>query len=151
MAAASPAPNVEVTIDEKSWNESCVEAAWKPPPYEQSRGYYVYGASKTQAEQALWKFVEEEKPDFVLNCGMCLLFLKSEMSVNGTNTDAVLPDTAFGESVDPKNQGQVSTSSFPVMIFNGVEEECQYLVNLLPPRKSLPHSSSRTAKLQTNH
>jgi nucleoside-diphosphate-sugar epimerase len=69
MAAASPAPDKELTIDENTWNESCVEAAWAPPPYEASRGYYVYGASKTQAEQALWKFVKEEKPGFVLNTG----------------------------------------------------------------------------------
>jgi hypothetical protein len=48
---------------------------------------------------------------------------------------AVLPDTTFGKSLDPKNQGQVSTSGFPIMIFNGKEEECQFLVNLLPPRK----------------
>jgi nucleoside-diphosphate-sugar epimerase len=71
MAAASPIPDKEVIISEKTWNESCVELAWKPPPYEQSRGFSVYGASKTQAEQALWKFMKEEKPDFVLNCGKC--------------------------------------------------------------------------------
>jgi nucleoside-diphosphate-sugar epimerase len=69
MAAASPFPDKEFVVDAKTWNESSVEVAWKPPPYEPSRGFDVYGASKTQAEQALWKFMEEEKPNFVLNCG----------------------------------------------------------------------------------
>lgn len=28
----------------------------------------MYAASKTQAEQACWKFMKEEKPNYVLNC-----------------------------------------------------------------------------------
>jgi nucleoside-diphosphate-sugar epimerase len=69
MAVATPQPNKEFTVTDKTWNESSVEAAWAPPPYDRSRGFIVYGASKTQAEQALWKFVEDEKPSFVLNTG----------------------------------------------------------------------------------
>ena len=32
-AAASPQPNKVFTIDEKTWNEAAVKAAWAPPPY----------------------------------------------------------------------------------------------------------------------
>ena len=33
-AAASPQPNKVFTMDEKTWNTTAVEDAWKPPPYE---------------------------------------------------------------------------------------------------------------------
>jgi hypothetical protein len=38
-----------------------------PPTYETSRIESVYKASKVEQEKALWKFVEEEKPPFVVN------------------------------------------------------------------------------------
>ncbi|KAE8136478.1 hypothetical protein BDV38DRAFT_249596 [Aspergillus pseudotamarii] len=67
-AAASPQPNKVFTMDEETWNEAAVKAAWAPPPYEGSqRCLDIYSASKTQAEQAAWKFMEEKKPHFVLN------------------------------------------------------------------------------------
>lgn len=68
-AATAPQPNKELTITENTWNESDVEKAWAPPPYDLSRGYIVYSAGKMQAEQAMWKFVKEEKPSFVFNTG----------------------------------------------------------------------------------
>ena len=49
------------------WNTNDVEAAWKPPPYMPERAHAVYCASKTQAEQEMWKGYREEKPSFVLN------------------------------------------------------------------------------------
>lgn len=75
-----PYPNKKFTIDHGSWDEPAVEQAWAPAPYEPTRAYAVYAASKTQTEQALWKFVKEEKPGFVLNTGM--------------------PSTRFAEEVD---------------------------------------------------
>lgn len=69
-AVTLPCPNKEFTIEADTWNEACIEMAWAPPPYEPTRGYAVYAASKTQTEQALWKFMKEEKPGFVLNTGM---------------------------------------------------------------------------------
>lgn len=59
-AAASPKPNVHFIIDENTWNEEAVKAAWAPPPYEgEQRKLDVYSASKTQSEQAAWKWVKE--------------------------------------------------------------------------------------------
>ena len=42
--------------------------AWAPPSYNADRAFTVYAASKTEAERALWKSVEERKPHFVVNC-----------------------------------------------------------------------------------
>ncbi|KAF2428314.1 aldehyde reductase [Tothia fuscella] len=113
-AASMPLPNKEFTIDAKSWNEHSIKEAWRHAPYEQSRAVDVYGASKAQAEQALWKFMEEEKPGFVLN--------------------TVLPDTTFGKSLDPVNQGHPSTSSFPGLLLSGVKENMEFWLNALLPQ-----------------
>lgn len=70
-AATMPYPNKKFTIEQDSWDEPAVKQAWAPAPYEPTRSYAVYAASKTQTEQALWKFVQKEKPGFVLNTGTC--------------------------------------------------------------------------------
>lgn len=62
-----PRLNEEFTISADQWNDEAVAKAWAPPPYEPDRAFPVYAASKTQAEQEMWKFVREEKPGFVLN------------------------------------------------------------------------------------
>lgn len=67
MAITKPYYNKEFTISADNWNTEDVEAAWKPPPYEPERAWAVYAASKTQAEQELFKFCKEKKPGFVLN------------------------------------------------------------------------------------
>lgn len=61
-----------ITASETTWNEESVKAAWAPPPYTPERAWEVYGASKTQAEQEVWKYHEEhrrERPDLVVNTG----------------------------------------------------------------------------------
>jgi nucleoside-diphosphate-sugar epimerase len=67
ITASRPAGDKVRTVDETSWNEESVALAWAPEPYELERALDVYGASKTLAEQALWKFMDEQKPGFVLN------------------------------------------------------------------------------------
>ncbi|KAE8442969.1 hypothetical protein EG329_002507 [Mollisiaceae sp. DMI_Dod_QoI] len=59
----SPNP---VFINRDSWNEEAVKLAWQEP-YGPEKAYAVYAASKTVTEQALWEFVEKEKPGFVTN------------------------------------------------------------------------------------
>ena len=66
-AATHPIPNKEFTIDSNTWCVDDIKAAWAPPPYTEERAWAVYGASKAQAEQALWQFMKEEKPHFVAN------------------------------------------------------------------------------------
>ena len=67
VAATLPKPNTKFHIDSKTWNDEGVKNAWAPPPYEEERAWAVYAASKTESEKAIWKFVKEEKPKFVVN------------------------------------------------------------------------------------
>ncbi|KAM3077216.1 hypothetical protein ACMFMG_003319 [Clarireedia jacksonii] len=108
MAATHPKPNEEFYIDENMWNEEDVKAAHAPPPYEPSRAWAVYGASKTESEQALWKFVKEKSPGFVAN--------------------AVLPNTNFGKLFYP---GQpASTGGLSRKLFKGDNT----IMKTLPPQ-----------------
>ncbi|KAL8724254.1 MAG: hypothetical protein Q9181_006908 [Wetmoreana brouardii] len=84
-AVTSPHLDHEVTISTDQWNDEEVEIAWAPPPYNPDRSFSVYSASKTQAEQEMWKFVKEQKPGFVLNC--------------------VLPNFNFGTVLSDKQAG----------------------------------------------
>ncbi|KAL8895906.1 MAG: hypothetical protein Q9207_007957 [Kuettlingeria erythrocarpa] len=59
--------NEEFTFTTSDWNDAAVEEAWAPPPYGPERSFAVYAASKTQAERAMWEFMREKKPGFVLN------------------------------------------------------------------------------------
>lgn len=64
-----------ITVTEDSWNERAVQRAWADPPYEEARPLLVYEASKTEAEQAVWKFHKEnraQRPDLVVNAGQSL-------------------------------------------------------------------------------
>ncbi|KAH8889113.1 putative NAD dependent epimerase/dehydratase [Thozetella sp. PMI_491] len=54
-------------ITKDTWADPVVQLAWAPPPYEPHRGGVVYLSSKLEAEKAIWKFVEEEKPAFDVN------------------------------------------------------------------------------------
>lgn len=96
-AITAPKPNVEFTISTDNWNNEDVEAAWKPPPYEAERAWATYGASKTQAEQAMWRFIKDHKPGFVLN--------------------TVLPNANMGEILSDKQPA--STGAWVKGVYNG--------------------------------
>jgi nucleoside-diphosphate-sugar epimerase len=99
-AAASPQPNKVFTIDENTWNEDAIKAAWAPPPYEGlQRRLDVYSASKTQGEQAAWRFVKEEKPGFDFN--------------------TVLPNANMGQILSVQHQGYPSTAGWIQALWNG--------------------------------
>ena len=67
VAAAMYMPDTPFNVDANSWNDMAVQLAYAPPPYTPERGMLTYMASKVKAEQALWKFVEDEKPSFTVN------------------------------------------------------------------------------------
>lgn len=69
-AAASPCPGHYPTITSETWNDQAVKEAWAPPPYEASRGFTVYAASKTAAEKEVWAWYKQAQPAFTLNTGM---------------------------------------------------------------------------------
>ena len=85
IAAFTPQPGKEISIDSSTWNDASIERAWRPPPYEQERMWDVYAASKTQCEREFWRFGREQKPSFVLN--------------------AVLPDFIVGPIFHAKQPG----------------------------------------------
>lgn len=75
-AATLPVPGRPGHLDKTTYNDEAVKMAWEPP-HVPEKGYPVYGASKTEAERAIWKWVHEKKPGFVVN--------------------SILPDTNFGK------------------------------------------------------
>ncbi|KAL0934614.1 aldehyde reductase ii [Colletotrichum truncatum] len=84
-ATLIPEPNNRVRIDENTWNDAAVNAAWDPNTPKEVKGYSVYAASKTEGERAAWKWVEKNKPGFVFN--------------------TVLPNCNFGEILHPEIYG----------------------------------------------
>ncbi|KAJ4244729.1 hypothetical protein NW762_014304 [Fusarium torreyae] len=106
--AASYSPercdDLDTVVTEDTWNEYTVKQAWAPPPYTPDRGMVVYAASKTQAEQELWKYHDEhqhERPDLVVN--------------------TVVPSLNLGKPLDPANQGYSSTSAFIPLLLKGTK------------------------------
>lgn len=111
-AATNPVPNKEFDIDTSSWNQVAIDKAWAPPPYEEpDRAWNVYGASKTQAEQAVWKFVKENSPHF--------------------ETNTVLPNANFGPILN-KDQ-DASTAGWIRDVFT---KGFSPLLEQIPPRPS---------------
>ncbi|CAG9985054.1 unnamed protein product [Clonostachys byssicola] len=93
-------PPIVATDDTE--NEWAVKHAWSEPPYPADHGARVYEASKTQAEQELWKFHREnrsKRPDLVVN--------------------TVLPNLVFGRSLDPVRQGYLSSGGLIPALWQG--------------------------------
>lgn len=68
-AATSPGAGVGHDVREDSWNEEAIKKAWSASPDEPGHHVVVYSASKAEAEQALWKWVGEWRPNFRVNAG----------------------------------------------------------------------------------
>lgn len=63
-----PTPNTKYHLDQKTWNDISSKEAWKTEGFDPAmRPVHIYSASKVEAERAAWKFIEIEKPQFVLN------------------------------------------------------------------------------------
>ena len=116
-AAVSPQPNKEFSVDDKTWNDEVVKKAWISPYEGVQKKLDVYTATKTESEKAAWKWVEENKPSFVLN--------------------AVLPNANMGKVLDPPSQGAPSTVGWLKALWEGfegnkdlAENPPQYYVNV---------------------
>jgi hypothetical protein len=55
---------VEYSISKKSYNDEAMDFLKKEP---NKKGLYIYAAMKTETEKAMWKWMEDNKPEFVLN------------------------------------------------------------------------------------
>lgn len=85
-----------------SWNQAAVTQAWAPPPYDLSRALATYSSAKVQAEQSLWKYVEEKNPHLEVN--------------------AVLPDFVLAMPPNVAKQGFASTADILRQLLTGSRE-----------------------------
>ena len=119
-----------VVVTEETFNEDAVREAWAPPPYTPERSHAVYSASKTLAEQAIWKYYRENadrRPDIVVNTGLPSPLLTSRQLASreiafadgSIVMDAVLPNMTLGKSLDPVNQGYSSTVGMVALLYRG--------------------------------
>lgn len=112
-AATAPKPNLLFQVDADTWNDEDIAKAWVPESqWGPGHEWIVYGASKTEAEKALWKFRDEKKPGFTIN--------------------AVLPATNFGPVISKED-----ASSTGAMIREVYEGRLSNLLGVAP-RKLLP-------------
>jgi hypothetical protein len=104
--------NKSFSIDVSTWNDEQIKEAWSitSAPFPPTHPFAVYGASKAEAEKALWKYVEEEKPHFKVN--------------------AILPDANLGKVLDM--QGSLSTGGW----VRGLYESGVDSVKGIPLRKT---------------
>jgi len=93
-ACMLPIPDVKIKITKDTFNESAIEAAYKP----NATAFDVYAASKTIAEKALWDSVKKSSPAFQVS--------------------AVLPNGNFGHLLKPNDN---STGSWITDLYSGKE------------------------------
>jgi nucleoside-diphosphate-sugar epimerase len=107
LSAYPPIPDTQGTIKLTDWNELAVEQSWAPPPYEPSRAFAVYSASKTMSEKEMWSWSRDvgvtSRPDLVLN--------------------AVLPSVNIGPVLLTEKQGLPSTVGFFKSAWDGRVED----------------------------
>lgn len=113
-----PRPNEVYSVGENSWNEVSVQGAYQEGPMQ---GMNVYCASKVLGEKAAWKFVQEEKPGFVLN--------------------TIIPNYNVGPILDPKTQSGSSAGMFKAAF---EQEDFGFIV-------AVPRESSSSSYLIRTH
>lgn len=119
-AYSSRGPNQPYQISADLWNDTAIEAAWAPAPYERSRSVNVYGASKAQAEKAMFAYVREHEGALVVN--------------------SVIPCTNFGPMLVPSIKHEPSTAKWVLDIYREGKIPQLPGVGLLPPRKYIASS-----------
>ncbi|KAI8317685.1 Aldehyde reductase 2 [Colletotrichum sp. SAR11_240] len=90
------------TVDETTYGHDAKELAWAPPPWGIEHGGAIYGASKMEQEQSIWKYYKDNasrRPDIVVN--------------------SIVPDFNFGRSIDPVNAGGTSSFGLVTDLFEG--------------------------------
>lgn len=111
VAADWPKPNEEYTVTEQTWNDPSIAEAYSLPKEHPLKPWHIYSASKALGEKAAWKFVEENKPGFVLN--------------------TILPAANFGPTLIPDQYAL--TASWVTAPYKGDASGLVYV----PPRKSI--------------
>lgn len=116
-----PKPDRPIELTPEMFNDEAVKMAWDsvgqtPAPQSPEAymlGVLVYAASKTEAEKACWKFVEEKKPGFEFS--------------------TVVPTITFGPLLDKENVS--SSAKWVDWILKGAPE-VGHLLAVLGSRES---------------
>ncbi|KEF51065.1 uncharacterized protein A1O9_12881 [Exophiala aquamarina CBS 119918] len=95
-------------IDEGTWNDTAVQAAWSDDTPLEARGFQVYTASKVEGEREAWKWYEKNNPGYAFN--------------------TVLPPFNVGPILCPEIGG--STMGFTRQLLKGDD----FVTKLLPPQ-----------------
>ena len=67
-AALIPEPDKEgIVVDENTWNDAAVKAAYNKDTPQDLLPFAVYAASKTEGERAFWAWAKSNNPDFAVN------------------------------------------------------------------------------------
>ncbi|KAH9234094.1 hypothetical protein K456DRAFT_1724924 [Colletotrichum gloeosporioides 23] len=99
FAASTPEANeTGVVVDENTYNERAIKAAWDPNTPAHRMPFMVYAASKAEGEKAAWKWVEEHKPGYVFN--------------------TILPNFTTGEIMHPQMSGSTMKMAADVLTGN---------------------------------
>ena len=145
-ATAEPKTRVAREIDETSWNEDAIKEAWAPPPFELlPRMMAVYAASKAQGEQAMWKWVEENKPAFTVNSGECF-FLELVhdqlywLRVDHTTTRLAQEEQAVAQALRLGPDLGEAHLARAMLLFHGSLDFAGARAELAVARKALPNS-----------
>ncbi|KAF9640920.1 putative sugar transporter protein [Lasiodiplodia theobromae] len=115
LTGDDPSSSAGREVSAATWNEETVRAARAELGPDAGvaevtrRALDIYGASKAEAERAVWRWVEERR--------------EREGEKVGFEVNAVLPNVNFGRSVDPDHQGYPSTIGWPVMLATGTMPE----------------------------
>ncbi|KAI8312030.1 Aldehyde reductase 2 [Colletotrichum sp. SAR11_59] len=99
FAASTPEANeTGVVVDENTYNERAIKAAWDPNTPAHRMPFMVYAASKAEGEKAAWKWLEEHKPGYVFN--------------------TILPNFTSGEIMHPQMSGSTMKMAADVLTGN---------------------------------
>lgn len=93
-AALMPQPDKVIKVTKETWDDVVVRDAETKP-----NSWNVYGASKTEAERAIWKAVKETNPPFQVAC--------------------ILPNANLGPILKPGGEKESSTASWVINLYNG--------------------------------
>ncbi|KAJ5800795.1 uncharacterized protein N7518_002863 [Penicillium psychrosexuale] len=62
-----PGTTKGLTVEDNTFNDDSVKAAWDPDTPADVKPFAVYSASKTESEKAAWEWMKENKPHFDFN------------------------------------------------------------------------------------
>ncbi|KAK5991541.1 Aldehyde reductase 2 [Cladobotryum mycophilum] len=98
-ATTMPFPGNPTHVGKDTFNDMAVTAAWAPPPWEPHQGFLVYWASKVESEKAVWRFVDEKKPNFTVNVVVPAMIIGEQLDISHVNANPCFPKHALDNNV----------------------------------------------------